>query len=784
MLPDLHYHATGDSAPAMRNGAIRPKIMKRIILICLWFTFRAFGQSTGDPYSQVDPFIGTKPTQAQDAGHTIPGAVRPFGMLYWSPDTAHDQAAATQYIDKNHFQYDIPIIRGFSLTHLSGEGCGIFGDVPFLPVLGTPGESSLPTAAEHGAAYRTADAAASPGYYAVTLESRITVRLSTDVHSGIAEVVFPKSVPKHTILLDLDRNLNALYDADVKLDGREISGSVTGGDFCGGLNRYRVYFVMQFDRDPASVGSSSGAAWQPGQLSANGPHTRAFVSFPADADKLLIKAAISYVSLANARNNLQSEIPAWDFDKVRHDARAAWSDVLSHAQVNGGTEAQRKVFYTALYHSLIHPSVFNDVNGEYLGFDNHVHRGTGRQQYANFSGWDIYRDQVQLIAMLFPKVASDIAQSFVADAEQSGRLPKWSVANAESNVMVGDPADVILASIYAFGARDFDSSSALKAMLRGANTPDLKVGTHPERPDLRSYLERGYVYYQGDANHDEEGTEGNGSASVTLEYQSADFAIAQMAKALGDTADAGKFLARSADWRKSFDPATRFIRPRNKNGNFRPAFDPAHSDGFVEGNSAQYTWMIPFDLHGLIAAIGGPDAANARLDDYFSHYGGGQEPYFNINNEPSFADPWIYNWTGHPWRAQEVIRKTLSDLFTAQPDGLPGNDDLGATSAWVVFAQLGIYPAIPCVGGVTFNTPTFPKALLKLGDHSLRIVAPTAGQNVYIKSVFLDGHPLKSWWIPWVDMAKASAIEFSLSPQPSKDAGGIPPSFSPESGSE
>ncbi len=754
--------------------------MKRIILTWLLFTCSCFAHSAGDPYSQVDPFIGTKPTQAQDAGHTLPGAVRPFGMLYWSPDTAHDRAAPGQYVDENHFQYDIPAIRGFSLTHLSGEGCGIFGDVPFLPALGTPGESSLPTAAEHSAAYRTADAVASPGYYAVKLQSGITVRLAADVRSGIAEVVFPKSADSHTILLDLGRNLNSLYDADVKIDGREISGSVTGGDFCGGRNRYRVYFVMQFDKESTSAGTSAGEVWQPGQLSADGPHTRAFVSFPANTDKLLMKAAISYVSVANARNNLQSEIAAWDFEKVRASARTSWSDVLSSVQVKGGTEAQRKVFYSALYHALIHPSVFNDVNGEYLGFDNQVHRVTGRQQYANFSGWDIYRDQVQLIAMLFPKVASDIAQSFVTDAEQAGRLPKWSVANGESNVMVGDPADEILASIYAFGAREFDVTSALKAMVRGADTPDLKFDTHPERPDLRSYLERGYVYYEGDDSHDEEGTENNGSASVTLEYQSADFTIAQMAKALGDTADADKFLSRSADWRKSFDPDTRYIRARDKEGNFRPGFDPAHGHGFVEGNSAQYTWMIPYDLHGIITAIGGPDAANARLDDYFSHYGGGQEPYFNINNEPSFADPWIYNWTGHPWRAQEVIRKTLSDLFTVEPDGLPGNDDLGATSAWVVFAELGIYPAIPAVGGVTFNTPTFPEAVLKLGDHSLRILAPNAGQDAYIKSVSVDGRPLHRWWISWEEMAKASALQFSLSAQPSKEAGGSPPSFSPE----
>lgn len=615
------------------------------------------------------------------------------------------------------------------------------------------------------------------------LASGITVRLAANVHSGIAELVYPSGAKDHTVLLSLDQTMNRnkrIYGEQVKIDGREITGSISAGDFCGGGNHYRLYFVLKFDRTPSSSGTRNGQRWEIGNDSAQGLRTRAYVSFPSSAKRVLIRAGISYVSVDNARLNLQSEIPRWDFEKVRSDARTAWSQVLGHLQVKGGTDDERKIFYTALYHALIHPSVFSDVNGEYLGFDNMVHQLSGRMQYANFSGWDVYRDQMQLIAILFPKVGSDIAQSIVADAEQAGRLPKWSVANDESNVMVGDPAAAILANMYAFGARDFDARGALAAMVRGADVPDLKFHGHPERPDLKSYLERGYVYYLGDAGIDEEGTENNGSASVTLEYESADFAISRLAEALGDHEVAQRFLARSADWRKSFDPETRYIRPLDKDGKFRSGFDIGNGKGYVEGNAAQYTWMVPFDLSGLIQAIGGKEVATARLDLYFSHYDGdGSKPYFNISNEPSFIDPWIYNWTGQPWRAQEVIHKTITDLFKATPDGLPGNDDLGATSAWCVFGQLGIYPLITGVGGVTLNTPTFPEVSLLLGDHRLRILAAHAGEDLYVQSVAVDGRPITNWWIPWDEMAKATVLRFSLGPLPAKSAGGEPPSFAP-----
>jgi predicted alpha-1,2-mannosidase len=321
-------------------------------------------------------------------------------------------------------------------------------------------------------------------------------------------------------------------------------------------------------------------------------------------------------------------------------------------------------------------------------------------------------------------------------------------------------------------------------MLRGADNPLAHSRLCRERPGLKEYLQRGYIPWIAD-NYDL-----TGAAAVTLEDTSADFAISRFAAATGDTKAAERFLKRSANWRNLFDAETKYIRPRDESGNFLPNFSPAKSDGFVEGNSAQYTWMVPYDLRGLIDAMGGAEFAKGRLDDYFSQYGRwvesgratgmGYTPYFFISNEPSFGNPWIYNWTGHPWRTQEVVRKTLNDLFDTSAGGLPGNDDLGATSSWAVFAALGFFPEIPGVGGLTVNSPAFPSASLLLGEHRLQIHAEGAPGKIYVHGISLDGNPVPNWWIDWENLKNARELDFNLSDQPIREAGEAPPSFSPD----
>jgi predicted alpha-1,2-mannosidase len=721
----------------------------------------AFAQ--GDSVSQVDPFIGTQTSSQLDNGNTVPGATRPFGMLYWSPDPP----------DGGMYRYEHPVTRGFSLMHLSGPGCGVFGNVPIFPMLGLPSQPPPVLPLSYQAGYSHADEVAQPGYYAVKLDSGIEVQIAAGVHSGISELKYPLGTNTHTVLLDLSRDLDRMTDAHLQVQGAHITGSIAGGAFCGLQNHYKVYFSVRTEEAPQSSGTFDELRLNKAGKSASGTHAGGYLSFAPATSTIHLKVGLSFVSIANADENLAREIPGWDLAKVRGEATAAWSDALSHALVSGGTDTQRKVFYTALYHALLHPSVFSDVNGQYIGFDEKIHTVKGRVQYANYSGWDIYRSQVQLITMFMPKVGSDIAQSLVVDAEQGGGLPIWPVANDESSCMVGDPSDPILASIYAFGGRDFDTKAALRAMVKGAEDPSVHVRLYPERPGLAEFLAKGYI---------SESAESKGSASVTLEDENADFSISQFAKALGDEAMASKYLSRAAEWHKLFDPESHYIRARDTSGNFLPNFKPENYDGFVEGNSAQYTWMIPYDLKGVIEAVGGPKAVNERLDGYFSKYGSymlDRGPYFYIANEPSFGNPWIYNWSGQPWRTQQVVRKTLTDLFTAAPDGEPGNDDLGATSAWVVFAQLGIYPEIPGVGGFTINSPVFPHVILKLGTHKVEMTSPGAPEKAYVREVSLDGKRIKDWWLPWEMLKDAKQVDFKLSGEADKSPGDAPPSFAP-----
>ena len=741
--------------------------MKPLVLSILLLCAMVSAQSGDDLAARVNPFIGTSTSWIQDNGNTLPGAVRPFGMLYWSPDRT----------DGSFYRYEGTATRGFSLTHLSGPGCGVYGDVPILPILGMVRVPPPQRPQPYQGIYKPEDQVAQPGYYAVKLATGIEIQLASAVRSGIAEFGFPDSHEARSVIIDLGRNMTRVNQAEVEIRGRTVTGSVESDEFCGFENHYRIFFSLEVDQEPESTGTFDELSVKPGVKTERGPRAGGYLTFPSAIRTLHLKVGISYVSAANASLNLQQEIPEWDFPKVRQDARAAWNDVLGRVLAEGGSEAQRRIFYTALYHSFLHPSIFSDVNGDYVGFDNKVHQAKERIQYANYSGWDIYRSQVQLITILLPKIASDIAQSLVNDAEQGGGLPLWPVANDESSVMVGDPSDAILASIYAFGGRGFDTRAALAAMLKGADEPKTHVRLYPERPGLEDYLSKGYIAQRPET------PSGAGAASVTLEDTSADFAISEFSKAQGETATAQRFLARSAYWRNLFDPQTKYIRARDQQGKFLPDFSPSKTDGFVEGNSAQYTWMVPYDLKGLIEAVGGPEAARSRLDDYFSEYGkwtgSGYTPHFFISNEPSFGNPWIYNWTGHPWRTQEVVRKSLQDLFTDAPGGLPGNDDLGATSSWVVFAFLGIYPEIPGVAGVTLNTPVFPSVILKMDGHDLHILAADAPAKRYIQSVKLDHKPVRATWLDWERLKSSSELNFTLSDQPVREAGEQPPSFEP-----
>lgn len=704
------------------------------------------------PYDAVNPFIG-----AAADGNTFPAATLPFGMLQWGPDTRPD----------GWYHYDDKSIRGFSLTHISGAGCPIYADVPILPGAGQP----LPL--DH------AREQAHPGYYAIGFPDGMRVELTSTARAGVGRFTFPADA---TPTLYLDAGGSATQrkqdSATIEVRGKDaLGGIVRSGGFCGMDDNYTLYFAARFDRPVLAYG-----AW-PGHAAG------ASVSFRPGGGPLLMKVGISFVSVENAEANLNAEIPGWDFDAVHAQAKAAWSELLNRVEVEGGTADERAIFYTGIYHMMLAPNLFSDGNGEYRGFDGQVHRlEPGHAQYANFSDWDTYRNTVQWHALLLPGQTSDMMQSLVRDAGQSGWLPRWPVANDTSYVMGGDSAAILLASAHAFGARSFDTASALRSMIKGATEPGLGPHGKAERPGLAGYLKLGYVPLGGEVKEF--------AASVTLEYASADFAVSRFAAALGDTATAARLLRSAQNWRNLFDPETRFIRPRMGDGKFLEGWDPDHlaphhtnwdkADqlGFEEGSTWQYTWMIPHNYAGLFRAMGGNEVVLPKLDKFFEKVVGWGFPNFTVANEPDFVAPFAYVWAGAPWKTQEVVDRIRREAFGATPGGLPGNDDLGATSGVYVWSALGMYPVIPGVGGLALGTPLFRRAVLPMGEgRSLEIVS--TGKGIYVQSVKLNGKPYPSAWLPLAALtAGRNRLEFVLAKQPDKEwatgAAELPPSFDVE----
>src|SRR5919202_3275885 len=395
----------------------------------------------------VNPFVGT------DGGNTFPGAAVPFGMVQWSPDTLNGSIGGYAYRDLT--------IKGFSLTHLSGTGCSIYQDIPFLPVLGPVTVSPLAQPSAYTASFLHANEEASPGYYRVRLASNIQVELTATRRTGLGAFTYP-AAPAASMLINVGGSANGTSAAAVSIVGPDtVMGFATSCSFCHRPNRYTLYFVAQFSRPFTAFGTWTGSHLSPGSRASVGGRSGAFVSFDnASARVVEVKVGLSFVGVPNALANLRAENPGWDLKALRARAGASWNQLLNRIQAQGGTLASEQTFYTALYHVLLHPNVFSDVNGEYIGFDNRVHRARGYTQYANFSGWDIYRTAVPLLALLAPRETSDMMQSLVADAREGGWLPRWPVANDDSGVMVGAPAAPIIAGAYAFGARSFDARAA------------------------------------------------------------------------------------------------------------------------------------------------------------------------------------------------------------------------------------------------------------------------------------------------------------------------------------
>ena len=717
---------------------MKNKVLTGLLLVLIggWGSLSA--QSAGSNYSrQVNTLIGTKGV-GLTSGYLYPGATYPYGMVQFTPS----------YFSKR---------SGFVINQLSGGGCEHMGNFPTFPVKG-----KLKMSPDNILNYRIniSEEKGHAGYYEAMVQEDIKAKLTVTERTGMASYEYPADKQYRTVIIGGGISATPIEQAAIVITApNKCEGYAEGGNFCGLRTPYKVYFVAEFDTDALESGTWKRNELKPNTTFAEGEYSGVYFTFDVNKKKnIQYKIGVSYVSVENARENLKAENSGWDFLQIQNQAESKWNHYLGKIEVEGTNPDRTTQFYTHLYRSFIHPNVCSDVNGEYMGADFKVHKSRSKH-YTSFSNWDTYRTQIQLLSILDPEVASDIVISHQLFAEEAGgAFPRWVMANIETGVMQGDPTPILISNAYAFGARNYDPKPIFKTMRKGAEEPGAMSQEVEARPGLKQYLDKGYY-----------------NASIQLEYTSADFAIAQFAlHAVGDEFASWRYFHFARSWKNLYNPETGWLQSRNPDGSWKPL-----TEDFRESTYKNYFWMVPYDIAGLIEIIGGKAAAEKRLDEFFTRLDAGyNDAWFASGNEPSFHIPWIYNWVGTPYKAQEIINRVLNEQYSSKIDGLPGNDDLGTMGAWYVFACIGLYPEIPGVGGFTVNTPIFSsvKVHLKKGD---MVIKGGSEKNIYIKSMKLNGKPYDSTWIDWDQLNNGATIEYTTSSKPDVKWGTkvTPPSF-------
>lgn len=686
---------------------------------------------------QVNTLIGTEGA-GLTSGYLYPGATYPFGMVQFTPT----------YFAKN---------AGFVINQMSGGGCEHMGNFPTFPL---EGKLEMSPNIIRDARITVSDEKGHAGFYEATVQEAVKAQLTVTERTGMARYNFPADASYGTVIIGAGVAATPIKEAAIAITApNRCEGYAEGGNFCGARTPYKVYFVAEFDAEAVETGTWKHHQLNQGASFAEGEASGVYFTFDTSKQKTVqYKIGVSYVSVENARQNLEAENTAWDFEAVRRQAENKWDEYLGKIEVEGTNPDRITQFYTHLYRVFIHPNVCSDVNGEYMGADFQVHR-TRTKQYTSFSNWDTYRTQIQLLAMLDPGVASDVVVSHQQFAEQSGgSFPRWVMANIETGIMQGDPTSILIANAYAFGARNYDPKPIFEIMKKGAEVPGSKSQDQETRPGLKQYLEKGYY-----------------NASEQLEYTSADFAIAQFAlHAAGDEFASWRYFHFARSWKNLFNPETGWLQSRREDGSWKPL-----SDDFRESSYKNYFWMVPYDLGGLIEIMGGREKAEQRLDELFSRLDAGyNDPWFASGNEPSFQIPWVYNWVGAPYKTQKTVNRILNEQYSSRIDGLPGNDDLGTMGAWYVFACIGLYPEIPGVGGFAVNTPIFERVKIALPKGDILITGGSE-KNIYTHSLKLNGQECKGTWIDWRDLENGATLEYKTSARPNKQWGTevLPPSF-------
>ena len=758
------------------NGKARSPILlslrKRLrlaLLLALVATSASAQKSASKDYARiVNPFVGTG-GDPDDGIDLFPGAVRPFGMVQLSPDT-EDHGFGYNYIHK--------WIKGFSMTHMSGAGCANEGDVFFTATTGPV----VTQTADFQSPYSHKKEQASPGYYQVQLlQWGINAELTATERTGLVRFTFPAGQTAN-ILVPISHTLNETASADIRVVGdRNIEGFVEDHAFCNKKPTYKVYFAMRFSRPFSSFGVWTGDQYggegkiAPGVRTAGqGNHegtTGAYASWKSEPHQQAITATIgiSYVDVQGAEKNLEFEAGNNDFDAVHREAEAAWNKELGLVEVSGGSTRDQRVFYTALYHSLMMPSLFDDADGRYRGFDDNIHPlSAGHHVYTNFSGWDIYRSEMPLLAMIEPQRMQDMAQSIVLMYEQGGWIDRWPQINLYTNDMVGSPLTITVATAWLDGLHGFDIDKAWEGMWKDATEAP---------PAGKPYLGEEGIDWLNKLHYFPADKVDYGSVARTQEYSLACAALSRLAQSLGKTAEARQMYDRALYHRNLFNPEDGFFRPRNSDGTWVPAFNPAlDGHGFVEGTGWHYQPFAPADFRWLVEAVG-RDRLNARMAEFFDYpEPGWYGQYYNPYNENDLQAPFVFHFSGQPWKTQQVVRRVLKENYSDAPDGVPGNDDGGAMSSWAVLTMMGIYSVDPASLAYELVSPSFSKVIVHLSKpypgSAFTVTADgVPGNNPYIQSSVLNGQRHARNWIRFGDITSGGTLHFALGPTPNKKWG-------------
>lgn len=705
-------------------------------MIVLFVLTKAYAQQ--DPANLVNPFIGTG-----GHGHTFPGATAPFGMVQLSPDTRIDGS----WDGCSGYHYSDSLIYGFSHTHLSGTGVSDYGDIALLPVANATHDEvqRFDDYKKFAQGFNHQKENATPGYYAVEFRNGIKAELSATTRVGIHRYTFPKK-SNPGLIIQIDHR-DETIESELKIvNNKTIEGFRRSKAWA---QDQHIYFRIEFS-SPFN-GKKETTAGKEKSRSAG-----MLITFPKlKGKKLVVKVAVSQVAVEGARKNMIAELPGWNFDAVHEATRNAWVHELNKIQIKGGTDEQQRIFYSALYHTMIHPNVAMDVDSLYRGRDLKIHKAENFTYYTVFSLWDTFRAVHPLYTIIDRKRSLDFIKTFLVQFEQGGRLPVWELSSNETDCMIGYHSVSVITDAAVKGIADFDMELAFKAMVKSAGWP---------HQGIPAYMDKGFL--SAEDEHE--------SVSKTLEYAYDDWCIARFAKMLGKKKFEEAFLRRAQSWKNLFDPETQLMRPR-KNGAWLQAFDPKEvNNHFTEANSWQYSFFVPQDVFGLIEAHGGPDKFGDKLDQLFSDKSAttgrsqvditGLIGQYAHGNEPSHHMAYLYNFAGQPQKAQDRLLQIMQDFYKNTPDGLIGNEDCGQMSAWYVFSAMGFYPLTPGIPHYSVGTPLFSEIKIRVDDDRYFTIKAEgiSVKNKYVTSI----NGTKQYSISHAEIEQGRTVLFEMGEKP------------------